>query len=100
MTYVARTAPSILFEILSTDTRLRRVVKYESPSMVVMLTRQRKHDGRDRSRTYLLTVGAPNYKQRAFVAACKKSGEPFPVGRVQFEAWPQPRLKAKKAAKK
>ena len=66
---------------------VRRATKYISPTCTVKATRQHKPDGRKRSVTIILTIGAPNYAERAFIAACKKAGETFPVRKVQLKAW-------------
>lgn len=65
----------------------RRATKFISPSCTVKATRQHKPDGRKSSVTIILTIGRPNYSERAFIAACKKAGEPFPVRKVQLKEW-------------
>lgn len=78
---------------------LRKATKFLGPNLVVKLTRQRKHSKRDSHRTFLLTIGKPNFEERKFVKECKKVGEAFPVAKVQLKAHPVPRAK-KKTAKK
>lgn len=69
----------------------RRSVVYIDNKTVVMATNQRTLDGRDRSRTILVTYGAPNYRQRRFIKQCRKAKEPFPVKKAQLEYWPKRR---------
>lgn len=75
----------------------RRATKFLGPNMVVKLTRQRKHDKRSRSQTFLLTIGKPNYAERKFIKSCKKAGEPFPIQKVQLRSFPKKRVKKKAA---
>lgn len=68
--------------------------KYVSPNEVIKVTRVRygkKFDKRHRSASFHLTVGQPGYREREFIAACKKAGEPFPVKKVQLKTLPIPR---------
>lgn len=65
----------------------RKATKYLSPSLIVKASRRHRPDRRQRHAEVLVTVGAPNYAERAFIAACKKAGEPFPVRRVQLIPW-------------
>jgi hypothetical protein len=79
----------------------RKATKFLGPNLVVKLTSQRKYSKRERQRTFLLTIGKPNYAERKFVKECKKAGEPFPVEKVQLKAHPVPRkLKTKSKVKK
>ena len=68
--------------------KARSAVKYLSQHKVVKATRRGKFDGRDRHEEVLLSVGRPNYAEREFIKKCLKSGEPFPVKKIQvkFEA--------------
>lgn len=70
-----------------------RTTKYLSEKQVVRATlRQSKGARKTDNIEIMLTLGRPNYDERAFVKACKKAGEPFPVKKIQF--------KFKKAKKK
>lgn len=83
-------------EALAADRTLKRATAYETENHVIKLTRQRPHDARSRSHTYLLTFGKPNYEQSQFIKACKKAGEKFPIAKLQLQHWPKPRKAAKK----
>lgn len=81
--------------LLRTDSK--QAVKYVSPALVVKATRvtYRAHGRRprkgERSSEVVLTFGKPGYREREFIKACKKAGEPFPVKRVQLRAYPRRR---------
>ncbi len=69
-------------------TRMRRATKFIGPNLVVKLTRQRKPNKRDRSETFVLTVGKPNYAEREFIKLCGRAKEPLPLRRVQLRGFP------------
>lgn len=66
-------------------TGARSAVKYISEKEVVRATRRLKPDKRNTREEVVLTIGKPNYAERAFVKLCKKAGEPFPVKKVQLK---------------
>ena len=86
-------ASDLLYKLLCNDEVIRATF-YLSPSFTMKLTRTHKPDARDRQEVFVLTVGSPNYEERAFIKKCKKAGEPFPLKRIQLKLWPQ----AKRAA--
>lgn len=47
------------------------------------IKRQRKQDS-DRF-DMVVSFGKPNYREREFLAKCKKAGEPLPVKKVQLQ---------------
>ncbi len=57
----------------------RRVTKYLGPNQTLKATYHGKRDRRNRSHHIVVTIGTPNYRERKFIAACKKAGEPFPI---------------------
>lgn len=65
--------------------------KHPSGCQIVRVTRTRKPDRRDRSTHLVVTYGAPNYLERAFIKLAKKAGELFPIQKVQFKLWPTKR---------
>ena len=65
----------------------RRVTKYLSPTLVVKATAFHKDRKGARSRTIAVTIGKPNYAERAFISVCDKAGEPFPVAKCQTKDW-------------
>ena len=62
---------------------------YLSPNMVVRSARRFKPKKRDGRTEIVVTIGVPNYKQRDFIKACKKAGEPFPIKKMQMKWWPE-----------
>ena len=73
-----------MYEILENNKYLKTVTKYQSPTRTIKLTRHRRRTTSD----FILTVGRPNYKDRAFIKLCVKAKEPFPIKkfRIQYEA--------------
>lgn len=61
----------------------RKATVYLDENTVVKATSQRKPTRRSRTRTLILTVGAPNFEERKFIKLCKKAGEP--VRRTQYK---------------
>ena len=60
--------------------------KYVSPTETIQATRIR-YGGKVRARSPIeirITAGRPNYLARRFIRACRKSGEPFPVRKIQL----------------
>lgn len=74
-----------------TDPHLRRATVYIGHHDTVKASRQRRHDGRARGQTFLVTMGSPNYAERRFIKKCQQAGEPFPVKKVQLQYWPTKR---------
>lgn len=58
--------------------------------LVVKATKRHKDDGRHSRIEFVVTAGAPNYRERAFLKACRKAGEPFPV-KPQLRPFPKKR---------
>lgn len=69
------------------SSELRSASKFVRPDLVVTVTRRHKVDKRRSTREFVLTIGKPNFRGRAFIKACLKAGEPFPVKRVQVKRW-------------
>lgn len=67
---------------------VRRATKYLAPDKVVKATRRFKRYN-TMSTDVVLTVGRPNYRERRKIALFRKAGVPFPVRRIQFDAWPR-----------
>ena len=65
----------------------RQAVKYLSPKSVVKATARFKPRRRERHREVLVSVGVPNYRERGFIKAAKKAGEPFPIKKIQLSVW-------------
>lgn len=65
----------------------RSAVKFVDPKLVVKMTRRFKPRRNDTNNDIVLTVGRPNYAERAFVKLCVKAGEPFPVKKLQIRRY-------------
>lgn len=74
-------------EFVLSSTEIRQAIVYQHPMLVVKLTRNHKPKAYDRGRTFSLTIGKPNYAERLFVKSLIKSGEPFPIKKVQFKKY-------------
>jgi hypothetical protein len=74
-----------VMECLLADFDVRKATKFVSPTFIVRATRQRKPRANARSWTVMFTFGKPNFRERCFVKACQKSGEPFPIRKVQLK---------------
>lgn len=74
--------------MLQQHTELRRVTVYVSPRHTVKATRQRRHDRRSRSETFIVSIGAPNYRERAWIETAVRAGLAFPVRKPQLTFWP------------
>jgi hypothetical protein len=72
-------------------TECYQTTKYLSDREVIRATRRWKPSKRERRIELVLTVGEPNYRERKFIKACKKAGEPFPVRKIQMRPWPKRR---------
>jgi hypothetical protein len=88
---VTRTAVTRVVEAcLELD--IRQATVYISPDLVVRATRRHKpQSGRCAGihTELVVTLGKPNYLERLFIKACKQSGEPFPVKKIQLRPWPK-----------
>lgn len=71
------------------DKRIRRITKYFSPKRTLKITRQRRPSGRERSETFIVSVGKPNYAERKFIAACQKAKRKFPLQDNQINFYPR-----------
>jgi hypothetical protein len=70
------------------ETGSRQATVYQHPKLTVKATRRHKPDKRSRHTEILLTIGTPNYAERAFIKTCLKCGHPFPLSGVQLKAYP------------
>lgn len=80
-----KTALKVITALIGTNARVATF--YLTPSWIVRATRI-LYRGKISMRGNVairLTIGRPNYSERAFIAKCKKAGEPFPVKKIQFK---------------
>jgi hypothetical protein len=71
----------------------KTATKYIDEKTVVKATWRHKPNGRNSREEMVVTFGVPNYLEVIFIKKCKKSGEPFPVKKIQIRAWPVYRVK-------
>lgn len=62
-----------------------RATSYVSPNLTVKATRLFKKRPRERQSDIRLTIGKPNFRERAFIKDCVRAGEPFPVKKLTIE---------------
>jgi hypothetical protein len=86
------------YAALHCATFARRATVYVSGKVTIKLTRQWPHRKRSRQETFLLTIGAPNYREREFIRKMSRQG-PFTLPHLHTDMWPKKR-KAKAKAKK
>lgn len=85
---VSRTSILNAVEAVLSFPNVRSAVVVQHPRLTVKLTRRFKYDGRNSRHDFVLTIGAPNYREREFIKQCQKAGEPFPVRKVQLKFYP------------
>ena len=67
----------------------KTAVKYIDDKTIVRATWRNKPKANFKRQEIVVTYGAPNYAEREFIKKCKKAGEPLPVKKIQFRAYPQ-----------
>lgn len=73
---------------------MRQATYYQSPSLTIKATaRFRPRKGR-RNTDIILTIGKPNFRERAAIKKAKAEGKTFPFS--DYRAWPE--KKRRKAA--
>lgn len=65
----------------------RKATRFLAPDLVVKAAGRHKPRKASRQMEVVVTIGKPNYAERAFIRQAKKAGEPFPVKRVQVKEW-------------
>lgn len=73
------------------DGNVKRATAYIKPNLTIKATAHGRAGGRDVQRVIVVTIGRPNHSEREFIKACRKSGEGFPVRRIQLRFWPKGR---------
>lgn len=86
-----RTAVDRVIAAMMTQTDTYRATGYIDARTVVKATRLHKFHRDARTVHFVLTIGAPNFLERAFIKACKDAHEPLPVKKVQLKGWPKRR---------
>jgi hypothetical protein len=73
--------------LLASDAK--SVVKIVDEKTVVRATWRNKPRNTSKREEMVITFGEPNYSERAFIKKCVKAGEPFPVKKLQYRAYPK-----------
>ena len=68
-----------------------RATLFLSDQLTVKATRIGRASTHTRAVNARITMGRPNYAERAFIKKCKAAGEPFPVRKVQLKFIKRPR---------
>jgi hypothetical protein len=82
-----------MMAMFASDKNIRTLTYYESPETTIRITRVYKPKARDRSQGFRMEVGKPNYTARQFIKKYIKTGEPFPVNRIQVKFYPKKKKK-------
>lgn len=66
-----------------------KATKFISPKLIVRATRKLygKKIIKNHNIEITLTIGKPNWAEREFIKLCEKSGEPFPIKKVQLKLY-------------
>lgn len=77
--------------------RAHHATKFMSPTLVVRATRrlEGKRVPSDKRIEVSLHIGPPNFRERKFITACKRAGEPFPVRKIKIDLPPGAAKKGK-----
>ena len=73
--------PSLIDAVLSWA---KKATKYFSANEVIKATYHGKRYARARAHHVVVTVGKPNYAERAFIKKAIRAGEPFPIRKIQI----------------
>lgn len=71
----------------------KTATKYISPKLTVKATRVGTIDRRCKRNYLVVTVGAPNYKERIFIKHALKTQERFPIHKIQLKSDPKRKVK-------
>lgn len=69
----------------------RQATAFLDKNLTVKATRRGKFDRRDNQEIILVTVGAPNYAERAIIKKYLKSGGEFPIDELLVRPYPAKR---------
>lgn len=75
---------------LTKSSNIKSAYKAISPTCVVKLTNAKKPDRRIPQRSYILTIGKPNYAARKVIARCKRANEKFPIEAAWIFSYKRP----------
>ena len=67
----------------------RSATKYISPKLTVKATRRHKISKRDTRVEFVVTIGAPNYRESNKIKAALKEGKKFPLREIELRFAPK-----------
>jgi hypothetical protein len=67
----------------------KTAIKILDEKTIVKATWHNKPSGRNSHEEMVVTFGRPDYRTVEFIKKCKKAGEPLPVKKIQFRAYPK-----------
>ena len=65
-------------DILDERPEIKRATVYVSPTVTVKVTKQKRTRANARQKTFLLSVGSPNFLERRFLKSAKEKKFPLP----------------------
>lgn len=71
------------------DRNVRKVTAFNDPKRTLVLTRRNRPARRSTRTDYNLTIGVPNFDNRARIKVLQRAGEPFPVVRLRLDYFPK-----------
>lgn len=71
----------------------KTAIKIIDEKTIVKATWRNKPKSRNRREEMVVTFGEPDYRTADFIKRRKKAGEPFPVKKIQFRAYPKKKVK-------
>lgn len=63
----------------------KKATKYVSPILVIKATRVGKLDGRNKSISFVVTAGRPNYAEKIFIKKSIASKKLFPIKKIRLK---------------
>ena len=85
-TFEAKDLEAVVQALL--ETGAHRATRYHDPKRVLSAQRvlfEGRIYARDSRAVIVVKIGSPNYAERAFIKACQKAGERFPVKKIQLK---------------
>lgn len=74
-----------LISEIATRPEIKKATKFLSPKLVIKATRRNKYDGREKSEVLIVTLGAPNFREKRYIETLKEAKVPFPVRRIRIK---------------
>jgi hypothetical protein len=74
---------------LASRSDVKKATYYHSEKEVAKATFHGQKNARALTKTFVVTIGRPNYAERAFIKIAKKAKEPFPIKKIQVQFIPK-----------